>query len=313
MSRLVAAIATTVSLALAAAPGAAAATEVGGTCVANDSEKDWTVLSLARTELPIPLTVPAGGVLTAWKIDVGAGQPPLEHRFQVFRPYADEFLPVAESAPVTVTEGVNVFSDRIPVQAGDRFGMHGSVETLFCDKTETDTMGYFAGAVPLGVAQKFKSSQGEGVPLRAVIEPDADGDGYGDESQDGCTGSALIQGSCPTVTLRVTRAARKRAILVQVRASSEATVKVFGQVRWRVRKKAGKRRLTVGLSAGRARTVLPGTTATFRVPLPKPVKRRLGRLTRSQALRARLTVRATDLGGRATVRRLKLKLHGRHR
>jgi len=34
--------------------------------------------------------------------------------------------------------------------------------------------------------------------VQAVIEPDADGDGFGDETQDGCPTNASAQGACPT-------------------------------------------------------------------------------------------------------------------
>jgi hypothetical protein len=317
VKRLVLSLATVLALAFAAAP-AVAATEVGGTCVANDSVSDWTVIPVPGEADPLPIAVPADGVLTAWKLDVDAGAGPLEHTFQVFRSVAAEFVPVAESAPLSVVDGANVFPARIPVRAGDRFGLHGATETLFCDKTDVFNLAKFDGAIPLGAARAFDVNEGEGSPLRGVVEPDADGDGFGDESQDLCPASAAVVAPCPEVVLRAWAKPRRRAILVKVRVSSEARVKVYGQVRWRVRPKGktpdGKPkknvRLTQGLSGGRARSADPGTVKTFRVALPKTVKRRLSRLTKQQALRPELTVIATDVAGRETVRKLRTKLRG---
>ncbi len=161
------------------------------------------------------------------------------------------------------------------------------------------------------------------MPVIAFVEPDRDNDGYGDETQDGCPFNAALQSECPPVAARVDSvAAKQRAVLVAAGVSSQATVQVFGQVSWRVRQRPGQsggrarkgdRNLIVGLSAGPARTVLPGAVASYRLPLPKPVLRRLGRLTPQQALRARITIRTTDLAGRENDRVLVVKLHGRDR
>ena len=150
-----------------------------------------------------------------------------------------------------------------------------------------------------------------------MVEPDLDNDGYGDETQDRCPRSAAYQGECPVVTLAANGKARKRSIQVRVTASSEASVLVFGQVGWNFqpkrKPKSGKgktARLIVGLSGG-TKTVLPGETAGFTIPLPKTVLRRLSRIAPSESLKAKITVRATDLAGRNTNRRLTVTLRGR--
>jgi hypothetical protein len=89
---------------------------------------------------------------------------------------------------------------------------------------------------------------------------------------------------------------KRNAILVKVGVSSQATVQVFGDR---------------GLSAGAARTVLPGAVVSFRLQLTKAVLRRLGRLSPRQALRAQVTVRTTDLAGRENDRLVAVKLRGR--
>lgn len=103
-----------------------------------------------------------------------------------------------------------------------------------------------------------------------------------------------------------------KAILVTVGASYPSQVEVFGQVRWKVRQPGGKRvNLFQALSAGAARAVSPGTKVRFRVPLPKTVLRRLGRIDPSQRLTARLKAFTHDLAGREVVREVRVRLPGR--
>jgi hypothetical protein len=132
------------------------------------------------------------------------------------------------------------------------------------------------------------------------------------EPGSGCSaGGATIE--CPEVRTEVDSAvANRRAILVAVRVSSQARVQVFGQVSWQVRQRDGSNLgLIQGISARAPRTVAPEGLEIFRVPLGKTVSRRLGRLTRRQSLRALMTVRTTDLVGRESDQRFRVRLHGR--
>lgn len=105
--------------------------------------------------------------------------------------------------------GADVFPTRIPVQAGDHLGLFGdsSVNTLFCAETaEVENPGNSIGEItgnpgPGSTATLSTTKTKELVPAVAVIEPDVDGDGFGDETQDGCPQSASFQGACPTITL----------------------------------------------------------------------------------------------------------------
>jgi hypothetical protein len=165
------------------------------------------------------------------------------------------------------------------------------------------------------------TAAGSPATVSVAGEPDRDGDGFGDETEDGCPWNAAVQSECPPVTVKVASArAGGRAIVIRLGVSSEAQIQVFGQVGWQVRQKPGPgarrarkgdRGLIVGLSAGAARTVAPGAIASFRLPFPQPLRRRLGRLTPAQTLRPRIAIRITDLAGRENDRVLVMKLHGR--
>ena len=65
-------------------------------------------------------------------------------------------------------------------------------------------MSYQGGAQPnppVGTAQETTSSEtAKRVNIQATLEPDADGDGYGDETQDLCPSQAATRGAYPPGT-----------------------------------------------------------------------------------------------------------------
>jgi hypothetical protein len=313
------------ALCLWAAPAASALQEVGNPCIADGTEADATMLGLSNQgSLPFmqPIAPPEGAhVITRWRVQVGPGIGPVAQQLIASHQVGEEEdRKVGESAVQTLVPGSNEFATRIPVSEYDHIGLRGPEQTLVCHQ-QMNTAGRLKGAFAIGETRRFEVLVNLGTPVIARVEPDRDGDGYGDETQDGCPWNVALQTECPPVTPKVESVTPKQsAILVAVGVSSQATVQVFGQVSWRVPQKSrqgggrvrkGDRGLTVGLSAGAARTVLPGTVLDFRLPLTKPVLRRLGRLTPRQALRAQVTVRTTDLAGRENDRLIAVKLRGR--
>ncbi len=312
--------------ALIGAAAASASIEIGDECAANVAEGPYSLVPEARTSGgTLPLATPTGGVITSWKVNSAFSGPVFE-RMAAFRPTAEpgSFQVVGESNEETVNQGLNIFSTRIPVQVGDRFGPVGiEVDSpVYCfTGNEGDHTWAYNGSVGVGSSHTFIASTQLRVALVAVIEPDRDGDGYGDETQDKCPQSGAYQGPCPTITLETFPIALKRSVLVLVSASEAGSVQVFGQVSWRLRQKGlvhisklnpghGKLvGLIVGLSGG-TQTVKPGQVARFNVKLPKSVKRRLGRIPPGKSLKGTITARTTDLAGRVTDRVVGIHLKG---
>jgi len=233
-----------------------------------------------------------------------------------------EYTKVAESAVETFGVGSEQLQTRIAVQAGDFVGLHGPLETFVCAEQENATSALFEGGIALGETRTFKAESGVRSPVAAIVELDADGDGYGDASQDRCPESALFQTDCPLVALSVGEVTVKRgAILIEAGNNTEASLAARGEVRWWVRPKTGGgeahlskgRRVTVGLGTVAPKTVTPGATVELRVPLPKPVLRQLDRRLPRQALRARIDVVGTNLVPYVGTHELKIKLPGRAR
>jgi hypothetical protein len=321
---------TPLALFLLVAPAAMAREEGGNPCTANDSAAGWTVINLTNPPNADVFMVPTlwRGIITRWKVRVGAGLGPLAQQLVVFeQTFVEEetqYRKVGESAMETVVPGSNEFATRIPLN-GERhhyLGLHGPLETLFCDKQELAISGVVTGDFPVGEARPVEDEAGTGIgtPVTAISESDLDQDGYGDETQDGCYRSAAIQGGCPTVTPSAVARVEPGAIVVSVRTDSEGLVKVAGQTGWRVPPKskkgakASKRvggRFVVPLRAAEEKTVPPGPETVFRVPLPKSVKRRLSGMRPSRSLQATITATATDLAYRETSTSVSVKLRGR--
>jgi hypothetical protein len=317
-----------VMVALIGAPSASAAIEAGDDCVANTREGIYTLVPIQRVSpSALPLTAPVSGVVTSWKVnsDVPEAVP---EQMRVLRPTGNpnEFLTVGESTEQSVVKGVNVFPTRIPVQAGDHFGVFGTVQdVVFCGGADPgDVSGLFLISAAVGSVHTFSTENGAGVriPMIAVIEPDKDGDGYGDETQDRCPQSAAYQTPCPTISLEAFPIALKRSVLVLVSASEAASVQVFGQVGWRPRHKGGalaskttkpndhqSTGVIVGLSGG-TQAVKPGGIARFNVKLPNSVKRQLRQVPPGKSLKGTITARTTDLSGRVVDRTISIRLKG---
>ena len=137
-------------------------------------------------------SAPASGVLTKFTMaGMSVSDAPPAGAFRVFR----GMTPVA-SVPFTLTAGGASRDARVPVVSGDTLGV--SLSNGYCaflgSPGDSVSVGFdvpdgtaFVSALPLG---------GGRLPITAVFERDADGDGFGDDSQDGCTTDATRQGSC---------------------------------------------------------------------------------------------------------------------
>jgi hypothetical protein len=293
-------------------PGAMASVEVGSTCAADGFAPDFTVLQLEKAGADgLPLAVPKAGVVTRWRVDSGLGSLMAEN-LRVFRSSGEPgaFRTIADSRREAILPGENVFSARIPVRAGDRLGAFGASPSgaLYCSSANPgDVMGAVHFDTGTEGAQAFTSNPGFEVALSATVEPDADHDGYGDETQDRCPHGRAFHRACPRVRMRAVAKERRSSILLFVTVSSVASVHAYGQVGLG-RGRDGSR--IVGLDGGTGR-VGTGRTRRFRLPLPSSVLRRLDRLAPSRSLTARLTAASTDLAGRVKTRDLRVELPGR--
>jgi hypothetical protein len=180
------------SVALAAPGAASAATQVGHTLMPGGA------CSLGFTWLQLQYSAPSDGVITGWDFQAGAAPPQL--KFKVGRLVSGStYSIVGESGIVTpAASTLNHYLVRIPVKADDLIGFY-TVTTGGCDQgvmnpsfTELTATGDVApGAQASFIGEAFQ------MDVSASLEPDADHDGFGDETQDQCPTNASTQGPCP--------------------------------------------------------------------------------------------------------------------
>jgi hypothetical protein len=148
---------------------------------------------------------PPGGVITGWSQtgsaeDGSAGS----GRLQLWRQVgmSTDFMLVGRSDLENFTAGiVNFFATRVPVSGGEILGLRGENAASTYDGVAGDNVLELSGGDPAPGETRSPVGASDPVTLvnvSAVLEPDADQDGFGDETQDQCPTNAATQGPCPT-------------------------------------------------------------------------------------------------------------------
>jgi hypothetical protein len=298
---------------------ASAATLFGSGCAANQTLEGEAVggvwVSTAHPSAAFPVSAPISGVITEWTINsnlkvLTEGEFPrmYQQRLVVVRSEGETFKVVGEApgGPLNLT-GTSTYLTRLPVQQGDLLGIAGNPFTIFCNTgDEADTFVYTVGGTPVGSSFKpIASAKGLQVPITARVEPDVDGDGYGDETQDQCPQSAAYQSPCPVVAVSSLSLTHPKAVTVYVSSSLSAPVAVSGTV------KIGKGKSATLKAPGQ--TVTPGALARFNLAFTKPVLRTLKALTTKKLLTVTVSASATNVAGSVSTATSQLKLRGQRK
>jgi hypothetical protein len=194
----------------------------GTGCSVAPCAQTQTIQSLAPSHrAPGGFAAPSAGVIVGWSLHHG----PIEA--DGGGPGSTSFLNVnlrvirgagatgvgAGSGPtedLPQAAGTYSFAARLPVRAGDLIGydVHFGPATVSIRETGVatgavpeDVIGASAGATwPEGGVPPLYTSTSKLDPayllMNATLEPDADGDGFGDETQDGCPAQSTTQGTC---------------------------------------------------------------------------------------------------------------------
>jgi hypothetical protein len=183
--------------------------------------------------------VPSAGVLVSWSTETDSTNIGTDAKLKVYRATADpdEFLVVGQSAfQAFSSDGVQgPFPARVAVQPGDYVsilpGANGGPCNALSQSTADEarvTQG--AGDTPNGQTTPFAGccNVGERANVEAILEPDADNDGYGDETQDACPSAAALQAppcaAAPSKTARPDKKCKrlKRKLKKQQRGLARA-------------------------------------------------------------------------------------------
>jgi hypothetical protein len=154
-------------------------------------------------------TAPRDGVIVSWSVRAaaGAGQVgQLNTLSQAGNPGAVTYTIQGRSDVQTLTGGaLNTFATRLPIRAGQRIGYFipsGNTQGCTYDGVQNPNevaAGPTTGA-PGGTFNDLDGSSQKFLNLSASLEGDADGDGFGDETQDKCPGQAGPNGGCVSTT-----------------------------------------------------------------------------------------------------------------
>ena len=303
-----AAIAAALVISLLGATGATAATEFGDNCSGTDpTGAPITLFEISATNNPLPPAAPVSGVITKMKVNLVPGAPTFPVSLKVLRQIGPNTVQIIGEANGNVAGGASSIDARLPVQTGDRLGFFSpsGFGAVVCEEESGSSIlaAYEGGGSPGGTAT-FESGPAPKtrVPVFASIEPDADNDGFGDETQDACPQSATTQAPCPPVILSTTKQVRKGSVVIVVTSSTAAPVTVKGVINLGKGKKAK-------LNGG-TKNLTPGVLGKFTLRFTKKVKNKLAELSPKQKLTLKATVTGTSVSGAVTKKTLKVKLKG---
>jgi hypothetical protein len=164
---------------------------------------------------PPSYVVPSQGVITAWQHRAHASGG--DGRLLVWDGPAVSPLTLVGRSEIEVYTGgqLQSFPTRIPVSGGDVLGLRvhsmNAGCTFFTGAGDTAIgRGGAPDIVPGDSMTTTSTLPNQRVNVSATLEPDADGDGFGDETQDQCLGTAGTASGCPQSAAPTTVVKKKK-------------------------------------------------------------------------------------------------------
>ncbi len=301
----IASMITTGALSLLTAIPAAAATEVGTTFDPGTSSCGNMLLQSVSPPAD-SYAAPFSGVVTSWSYQASEG--PVQLKLKVANPeVGNSFTIVGESAVQTATaNSLNTFPARISVQTGDVIGLTPVTIGLPCIRVMAgySYSAYVMGSdVPPGTTATFNPPAPNQIDISAVLEADADGDGFGDETQDQCPGTSGPNDGCPSNTIvfgKLKRDKQKGTATLTVVTPGSGTLTLSG-------KGLVKQRVGGAPRALKAAAKIVGAAGAVTLKVRSKGKRKR-KLIRTGEVKVKAKVTYTPTGGKpkTKVRRIKL-------
>ncbi len=210
-----------VSLGLGTASAAGAATVIGQTGTPGNVIVPGKTMLQSTLASGAGYTAPAGGVITSWSSTANATANRTQKLLVMRLASGNTFSVIQRDVlrTLALVNQLNTFSGiRIPIEAGDRIGLYvpatqpGNASSgAFGTGDLGDVIKNNVGAEPgSSVLLDAPQNANNRVNVSAVIEPDADKDGFGDETQDKCPSSGTTQGACPAKKAKKCKKAKKQ-------------------------------------------------------------------------------------------------------
>jgi hypothetical protein len=191
--------------------------------------------SAVHTGNAYSLTSPMTGVVTGITMkkhvaDPGTWQTIQVHAVQRLAPTSWTRSMASTSIHPSDTGGLQAFNVRFPINVGDYVGLSGSgiIYPLGPATGATMETTYPNPLNPNGSPGSSGNVPNIELLVRARVEPDADHDGFGDETQDACPSNFSVQGTCPlpaAVPTTVNQTVNKKKCHKHKRRAAEAKKK----------------------------------------------------------------------------------------
>jgi hypothetical protein len=236
---------------------------------------------------PVTSPAPADGVIVRFRIRTSGAEAVTFRLATVTKQGTTILAQATRTGPTVTTQGTDAieeFAARLRVVQGEHIALDAPSAKMVYNQGGNEYTPIYAPPLVEGQGPRGPNGDPTGELLvQAVMEPDVDNDGFGDETQDGCPAQSANQGACdfagPTIS-RLAVGARR----LSYRLSENAAMT------FRVQRLRGNRYRSL-----RGRFVDTGETGTNRRSLP----RRFRRSTLSPG-RYRLLATGTDqFGNRA--------------
>lgn len=274
------------------------AVEIGSRCVADGGGEGVFVQTVEAPGGPT-YTTPISGILTSWGTTMPGAQSATV-RLKIVQPGAlpPQWVVLRQGDAVAAAPGVNSYSVRMPVTAGERIGLYSATYAGACDAgpgspdiSATEKFG--PDTAPGGTFNIDSSRANSRLALFAVIEPDVDSDGFGDETQDGCPSRADLQIPCPAVEItRMRRKIRSTSLKLTVTTSENSSLTASARVR--LPATGSRRARTVKFEKVAAATVA-GTAKTIKLKLPRSLINYLKSVSRRSKVKVKVDLAAAGL------------------
>jgi hypothetical protein len=176
---------------------------------------------------PVTSPAPADGVIVLFRLRTSAAEP-VTLRLATVTKQGDTLLAQAvRTGPTVTTQGtgeIEEFAARLVAHQGEHLALDAPAAHMVYNQGGNAFTPLYAPPLVEGQGPRGPGADPTGeLLLQAVMEPDADGDGFGDETQDGCPTQPSTQGACDTTGpgVRAIFVGRRK---VRYRLSEDATV-----------------------------------------------------------------------------------------
>lgn len=307
-------------LGLAALPAAAPASEtlgmVGDPGICSDGISGNTYVSPSVAAGP-DYIANAPGVITSWSANADNSLTLRTWQFDVLKPDGGTNYTVTQKDGVRTLQtpsALNVFTGlHIPINAGDTVGVYiptgqgaGSGACLDHTGPMADQFESFGGDPPTGTSTAFSAPQGNArLNLAAIVEPDADKDGFGDETQDKCASQAATQAGCSNTFSVSVKSLKKGKAEVTATVPGAGSLTAGDSADTTLKALAAKKKKSKALLKQTGASATAAGPVTFTVT---PSKKGKAKLKRKGKLKLTLKVLYTPTGGTAGTQTTQLKL-----